>query len=173
MTANNFISNKEHKLLLAIAFAAFIFSIAGLITYSIKAGMKRSEYFRQQEENRAQNKPSFSGPYCSPDRHPQLLFSIILLVGTTFFSLCITKRYLLSFIFTIASLTKFIYWFADSRRQLFDDVSEFVKGVDRIFYNAGAFDLAVLFLVSIIFFWQISILFRILIKTLQGKSELP
>jgi hypothetical protein len=173
MTANNSISTKEHKLLLSITFAAFIFSFAGSISYSIKADLKRSEYFRQQEENRAQNKLSFSGPYCSPDRHPKLLSSIILLVGATFFSLCVTKRYLLSFLFTIASLTRFTYWFVDTKRQFSDDISGFVKGIDRFFYNAGAFDLAVLLLISIIFFWQISILLRMLIKTLQRKPELP
>ena len=173
MNVNRFVSNKEHKLLLAIAFAAFIFSIAGSIAYSIKADIKRAEYYKEQEEDKDQNKIVFSGPYCFPDRHPQLLLTIVLLVGTTFFSLCFAKIYLLSFLLTIASLTKFIYWFIDSRRQLFDDVSEFVKGVDRVFYNAGSFDVIVFILVSILFFWQISILLRMLIKTSLRKTDLP
>jgi len=170
---HSLISNNERRLLLAVAFAAFIFSIAGSIVYSVKADIKRSEYFKEQEENKVQGKPVFSGPYCTPDRHPQLLSSIILLVGATFFSLLFAKRYLLSFLLTIAALTKFVYWFIDTKKQMSDDIADFFKGIDRIFYNAGGFDVAVLVLLSILFFWQISILLRMLIKTLQRKTGLP
>jgi len=173
MKANNYISKTEHKLLLIVTLLAFIVSIAGSVAYTIKDENERQAFYREQEENKAQNNIVFAGPYCFPDRHPQVLFSIILLVGATFFSLLFTKRYLLSFLFTIASLTRFFYWFVDTRRQMFDEVSDFVKGADRFFYKAGLFDLAVLFLVSILLFWQISILLRMLMKTLQRKTELP
>ncbi len=173
MKANRFTSNKEHKLLLAVALAAFIFSIAGFLSYTIKADNERSEYYRIQEENKANNKISFSGPYCYPDKHPQLLFSILLLVGSTFLSLCVTKRYLLSSLFTVSSFTTFVYWFFDTRKKLSYAEADFVKGIDRIFYNAGDFDLTVLLLVSIILFWQISILLRMLIKTSQKENVLP
>jgi len=173
MKSIRYASNKEHKLLLAVALAAFIFSIAGFLSYTIKADNERSEYYRIQEENKANNKISFSGPYCYPDKHPQLLFSIILLVGSTFFSLYFTKRYLLSSLFTAASFTTFIYWFTDTRKALAYAESDLVKGIDRIFYNAGDFDLAVLLLVSILLFWQISILLRMLIKKSQKENVLP
>jgi hypothetical protein len=173
MNANRLISNKERKLLLIIAFAAFIFSIAGSVIYSVKADIKRSEYYSEQEENKAQNKPIFSGPYCFPDKHPQLLRSIVLLAGVTFFSLCFAKRYLLSSLITTASLSVFVYWFIDTRKLLSDNESPVVKGLDRIFYRAGDIDLIVFLLVSILLFWQISILLRMLIKTLQRKTELP
>ncbi|HEX8288824.1 MAG TPA: hypothetical protein VF556_12555 [Pyrinomonadaceae bacterium] len=173
MKANKYISKREHKLILLVAFASFIFSIAGSITYNIKADFARLEYYREQEENKAQNKPVFAGPYCFPDQHPEFLFSIILLVGLIFSSLCVTKRYLLSSIFTIASIAMFIFWFIDTRKELVYDELGIVKGVDRIFYKAGDFDLAVFFLVSILLFWQISILLRMLIKVLRKESVLP
>jgi hypothetical protein len=67
----------------------------------------------------------------------------------------------------------FVYWFFETRKSLsYDDIA-IVEGLDRIFYNASDIDLAVFFLVSILLFWQISILLRMLIKTLQGKTELP
>ncbi len=158
---------------MSIAFIAFIFSIAGFIAYNNKDSNEREAYYRIQDEKKAKNEPVFSGPYCFPDRHPQLLRSIVLFVGATFFSLCFAKRYLLSFLFTIASLTSFIYWFVDTRKELVYDELGVIKGVNRIFYKAGDFDLTVFFLVSILFFWQISILLRMLIKTLQRKNELP
>lgn len=173
MRDTEFISKRERRLILLIAFAAFIFSIVGFISYTVKEDIKRTEYFREQEENRRQNKPSFAGPYCFPDRHPELLASIIWLVGATFFALCVARKYFLPFLLTIASLSRFLSWLVSSRNQLYDDISDFVKGVDRFFYNAGNFDLAVLLFLSILFFWQISILLRILIKNLQRKTALP
>lgn len=173
MKVSEYISKRERKLILIVAFAAFIFSIVGSIVYSVKADIKRTEYFREQEENRKQGKLSFSGPYCTPDRHPQFLSTIILVVGAMFFSICLTKKYILSFLLTITALSRFLSWLIYSRKQLFDDVSDFVHGIDRVFYNAGTFDLTVLLILSILFFWQISILLRMLIKTLQRKTELP
>ena len=170
MKANKYISKKEHKLLLAIAFAAFIFSIAGSIAYSIKADIKRAQYYKEQEENKAQNKPVFSGPYCFPDKHPQFLFSIILLLGLTFSSLFISKRYLLSSLITIVTFSMFVDWFIDTKKLVSDNESPIVKGLERIFYNAGNIDLIVFLLVSILLFWQFSILLRMLIKTLQRKT---
>lgn len=173
MTANRLTSNKEYRVILAIAFAAFIFSIAGSIAYAIKADVKRSEFYKEQEANEAQHGYSFSGPYCTPDRHPQLLVSIVLLVGATFFSLCIAKKYVLSTLLTTASLTRFIHWFVETRDLFNAGVLDSVRGIDRIFYNSGFFDITVLFLISGLLFWQISILLRMLIKNTHRKIELP
>ena len=173
MNLKRFISDKEHKLLLAVACAALIFSISGYIAYTVKAEYDRSEYFRIQEENWLQNKPVFSGPYCHPDKHPGFLISIVLLLGATFFSLCFAKWYLLSTLLTIASFSRFVYWFFDTRKELIYDELGILTGINRIFYRAGDFDLAALFLLSILLFWQISILMRILIKSSPGKNVLP
>ena len=169
------ISKKEHKLLLAIAFAAFAFSIFSFVSYNVEAEIKRSEYFRQQEENRIQNKPVFSGPYCYPDRHPQFLFSIVLLIGVTFLSFCFAKLYLFSFFFTIASISRFIYQFFETGNEFLYDQLGILSGINRIFHYAGEFDpnIAVIFLLLILLFWQISILLRMLIKTSQRKNVLP
>lgn len=172
MKSEPFITNKEHKLLLAAALTAFVFSIAGYIAYSIKADNERSEYFKRQEENKAQNKPVFAGPYCFPDKHPKFLFSIILLAGSIFLSLCFAKKYLFSFSFTAAAMTRYYFWFIDTQ-ELFDTKLNAPEHINRFFYNAGGFDFAAFLLVSILLFWQISILFRILIKSLQRKFELP
>ncbi len=177
MKANNFISKKEHKLLLIVAFTALILSIVGSIAYSTKAENKRAAYSKEQDEKIARNEPVFSGAYCSPDKHPQFLFSIILLSALTFSCLWVAKRfllcYLLSFLLTIASLSRFVYWYFDTQ-ELFSSIGkDSVKGFDGFLYNAGDNDLVVLLLVSILLFWQIFILLRMLIKTLQRKTELP
>ena len=173
MKANDYISNKERKLLLTVAFTALIFSIAGSVTYNIKDYYERNAYYELQAEKISKNEPTFSGAYCFPDKHPQFLFSIILLLCLTFSSLCIAKRYLLSCLMTIASFSMFVYWFNDTQKALFYNKTAIVKGLDRFFYKAGEFDAAVCFLLSILLFWQISILFRMLIKTLQKERTLP
>ena len=174
MKAKYLISNKEHRLFLAVAFAAFIFSISGYISYTVKADFERSEYFRIQEEKMARNELVFSGPYCHPDRHPQFLFSIVLLSGAVFLSLCFAKLYLFSFFFTIVSISRFIYRFFETGNEFFYDQLGILSGINRIFHYAGEFDLniVVLFLLSILLFWQFSILLRILVKTFQKNKKL-
>ena len=175
MKAKSVISITEHRILIFIAFAAFAFSIFSFVSYNTEAEIKRSEYFRQQEENRIQNKPVFSGPYCYPDRHPQFLFTIILLVGLTFLSICLAKTYLFSFFFKVVSISRFIYQFFETRNDFDYDQLRILSGVNQIFHYAGKFDpnLAVNFLLLILLFWQISILLRMLIKTSQRKNVLP
>jgi hypothetical protein len=175
MKAKSESSDTEKKILILIAFAAFAFSIFSFVSYNIEAEIERTEYFRQQEENRIQNKIVFSGPYCYPDRHPQFLFTIILLVGLTFLSICLAKLYLFSFFFTIASISRFIYQFFETRDDFNYDQLGIFSGVNRIFYYADKFDpnLAVNFLLLVLLFWQISILLRMLIKTSQRKNVLP
>jgi Zn-dependent protease with chaperone function len=173
MKANNYISKIEHKLLLIVALAALIFSIAGSAAYAKKDSDERDEYDRIQAENIVNNEPVFSGAYCHPDKHPQFLFSIILLLGLTFCSLCFAKKYLLSSSLTFASVLMFVYWFINTQKLLSDNESPTIKGLDRLFYKAGDFDIVVCSLVSILLFWQISILLRMLVKTLQTKNELP
>ena len=54
-----------------------------------------------------------------------------------------------------------------------EEFSPKVDFLDQIYFEANSFDYLAAVLISILLFWQISILLRILIKTLQGKSELP
>lgn len=173
MKANNYISKTEHKLLLVVAFAALIFSIVGSAAYAKKDFDERQEYYRIQAEKIARNEPTFSGAYCFPDKHPQFLFKIILILGLTFSSLCLVKSYLPSFLLTIVSFSMYVYWFFDTKRLLASNEWTNVQGLERIFYRAGNFDFAVFSLVSILLFWQISILLRMLIKTLQKERALP
>ncbi|MDQ3321892.1 MAG: hypothetical protein M3525_05585 [Acidobacteriota bacterium] len=119
MKANNYISKTEHKLLLLVALAALFFSIAGSAAYTKKDFDERQEYYRIQAERTVRNEPVFSGAYCHPDKHPQFLFSIILLLGLTFCSLCFAKKFLLSFLLTIASLSRFIYWYVRYEKNSF------------------------------------------------------
>ncbi len=93
MNVNRFVSNKEHKLLLAIAFAAFIFSIAGSIAYSIKADIKRAEYYKEQEEDKDQNKIVFSGPYFFQTDIRNFSLQLFYLLEQLFFR-CVLPKYI-------------------------------------------------------------------------------
>jgi len=118
MKADNYISKKERRLLLTVALAALLFSFAGSIAYGIRDYNERKTYYRIQEEKLARNEPTFSGAYCFPDKHPQFLFKIIIILGLTFSSLCLIKSYLPSFLLTVVSFSMYVYWFFDTKRLL-------------------------------------------------------
>ena len=143
MKANNYISKIERRLLLAVAFAALIFSVAGSAAYVKKDTDERNEYYRIQAEKIANNEPVFSGAYCFPDKYPQFLFSITLLLSLTFLSLCFARKYLLSSSLTIASLSMFGYWFINTQEILSNNETARVEGLERIFYKVGDNDIAV------------------------------
>lgn len=167
------ISKREHKLLISLALAVFVFSYAGYISYTVEADRKQADFYRQQEENRARGLPTFSGPYCYPDRHPLRLLIIVGLTLFTFVAVCVAKTYVFSFLLTIFALSRFVFWFTDTRRDIAYSNSDFFTGVDRFFYKAGIFDLLTLSLILALAFWQISIHLRILRKRVREKEMLP
>lgn len=173
MQVTDYISSNERKALLVVGFAMFIFATVGFIIYNITEHLERVEFYRQQDENRAQGKPSFSGPYCFPNKHPQKLLKIAAATGLTFFLLIFSKRFILSTVSTFIVLELFIAWYFSTQNEILYDESGNLQGIDRIFLEAGNFDLLVFSLSIILLFWQFSILLRVLIKSAQRKNVLP
>lgn len=170
---SDFITHKERKALLIVGLATFIFSIAGFVSYNVKEDLKRAEYYRQQDENQAQGKPVFAGPYCFPDKHPHLLLKITGAASLTFLLLIFSKRYFLSTLSTFGLFGLFIAWYLATQNELrYVDWGIF-QSIDRFFFKAGDFDLTVFILSIILLFWQFSILLRGLFKNSQIKNSLP
>jgi len=48
-----------------------------------------------------------------------------------------------------------------------------VDFLEQVYQTSDSFDYLAAFFIAILLFWQISILLRMLIKTLHGKNELP
>lgn len=173
MKSITYVSQKERRLILMISSLVLFLSIASFLCYNVKAEYERSEYYRLQELDRAQGKPTFAGAYCFPDRHPQFLLQIVFVSGITVFLVCISIRYLLSFLSTSILFALFINWFTKTPKEISYDYVENFRGLNKVFYNANIFDIAVFFLVLILLFWQFSVLLRILIKTPQRNLNLP
>lgn len=169
----NYISGKERRLFLAIASLILFFSIVSLVYYNVKADYERSEYFRLQEESIANGGISFAGPYCFPDPHPKFLLLIVTASGITLLLAYVSRGYFLNFLSASGLFALFINWFIKTSRIIAYDSEVDFEGLDKLFYKANAFDFVVFLLVLILFFWQFSILLRILIKTSQRKFELP
>ncbi|MBA4121053.1 MAG: hypothetical protein H0X72_01135 [Acidobacteria bacterium] len=169
MKANNLISKNEHKLLLIVSFIAFLF-VLSIFTLQVIKDYNYSVSEKQQEiKNQVSGKPSprFSssaGGHTIPGLHFLTLF--------IFLALLKTKKFLLSSLLTVFYVFCIIYglWLNISQ---FDEHITKVSFVEQLSLVANTFDYLGFFLASVLLFWQISILLRMLIKTLQRKIELP
>ncbi|MBA3334382.1 MAG: hypothetical protein H0T08_02105 [Acidobacteria bacterium] len=159
MKANNYISKTEHKLLLTVAFTAFIFVLT-IITLQVVVS-----YNYSVSNNR------FSG---TNDTIKIPLFHFLTLF--IFIALLKTKRFLLPLFLTVFYAFVFIYGLSvryNAGRVGGEEFSPKVAFLDQVYRGADNFDYIAAVFISILLFWQISILLRMLIKTLQRKTELP
>ena len=156
MKANDYISKRERKLLLIFAFATFVFVLSVFIYDAIRI-------------DNLSNSP-FSGSVVRtlPGLHFLTLFIFIALLKT--------KRFILSSFLTSFYAVVFIYGLSISyygRLLGGEEFSPKVGFYQRLYRQANSFDYLAAFFISILLFWQISILLRMLIKTLQKEQTLP
>ncbi len=171
MKASNFISKKEHRLLLIIAFTVFLF-VFSIFTLQV---VKDYNYSVSEDQRQLKfqadgaSSPRFSSDnYVLPGLHFLTLFIFIALLKT--------KRFLLSSSLTVFYAIVFIYVLSaryNGSRLGGEEFSPKVHFLDQIYRAADSFDYLAALFISILLFWQISILLRMLIKTLQRKTELP
>ncbi len=106
-------------------------------------------------------------------------YRVPLLHCLTFFifvALLKTKRFILPSFLTIFYAVVFIYGLSaryDGSRLGGEEFSPKVDFLDKVYRAATDFDYLAALFISILLFWQISILLRMLIKTSQRKTELP
>lgn len=162
-----------HRIMLTVSFLAVVSSASGMFYYSLREEKKREAYFQEMEENRAQGLPTFSGPYCHPDPHPQKLRRIVLVTTLTFFLLIFLRNPAWSIPTALLAAGFFPYWYLQTQRDL--ALAEAYQPVlfDPYFLNASIFDLlggaASLGLVIIQIVWVI----RRGRHGLTGRNTLP
>ncbi len=156
-----------------VAFVAFIF-VASAFCYGIIEDYNYFVYDQQQRLESLANynqEGGFSGSG-STVAIPLLHFLTLFI----FIALLKTKKFLLSSFLTIFYAVVFIYGLSASYNasQLGgEEFSPKVAFLDQVYRGADNFDYFAAVFISILLFWQISILLRMLIKTLQRKNELP
>ena len=161
MQANKYISKREHKLLLLVTFLSFSF------VFTVFA----CQVFQTYYDFIVNISPQFSGgagAFRVPGLHLLTLFIFIALLKT--------KRFLLPSFLTVLYTFVFIYGLSVRYKagQLGgEEFSPKVAFLDQVFRAANSFDYLAAFFISILLFWQISILLRMLIKTLQKETALP
>lgn len=172
MTANNYISKNEHRLLLIVAFSAFAFVVSTFTFHFVKS---YNDYIIEQHKelkSRADNEPymSFSGGnsiHQIPGHHFLILF--------VFLSLLKTKRFLLPAILTVFYTSVFIYGLFVRASYIGFDSPNYLQSslIEQFYFVANPFDFFAFIIISILLFWHISILLRMLIITSQRKNVLP
>ncbi len=162
MKANNYISKREHNLLTTFAFTVFVCLILFISLSLIEEVISQPN---------AMPKVKLSG-----DNGLMIFPPFHLITFFIFLAILKTKRFLLSFLLTIFYAFIFIYGLSARFKGGQLGGEEFSPKVDlhlEIYYAANGYDYFAAFFISILLFWQISILLRMLIKTSQKESVLP
>ena len=171
MKANNYISHKEHKLLLIFAFTSFAFVLSIITWQSVKDYNYSVSKYQQKLKTKANDE---IGTGIAVDGIETRLPLIHLLTALIFIALLKTKRFLLPLLLTVFYGLIFIYGLSlGYEDSILASPNINISSVEKIYLIADFFDYLAFFFVSILLFWQISILLRMLIKTLQRKTELP
>ena len=175
MKATNYISKKEHKLLLIVAFAAMTFILSSF-TLEMIGNYNYSVVEEQQKlEKLANGYPTGSFPIYN-DYSP--IAGLHLLTVFIFAALIKPKRYLLPFFLTVFYADSLIYSLSyrfNTKPLGGEGFSPHVNVsfFKKIYLEANNFDYFAAFFILILLIWQISILFRIFNKTRQNKTVFP
>lgn len=173
MKANKYISKKEHILLILFAFVFFAF-VSSILILDVIRSYNYSVFEEQQNfKILANGEPiiRFSG-----NSGPDLLmpgFHILSLV--VFVVVFKSKRFLLSLFLTLFYAATFIYGLAaryDGSLLGGEEFSPKVGFFEKLYRESNAFDYLAAFFISILLFWQISIVFRIFRRFVQRKNQL-
>lgn len=166
MKPNKYVSKREHKLLLTVAFTSFVFVLIIFSLQQIKDYNDAVSKEQSELERISNNKPVISFAACGAIdyRIPLLHF----FTRFIFIALLKTKRYLLPLFLTVFYAVVFVYGLSmryDGARLGGEEFSPKVEFLDKVYRAATDYDYLAAFFISILLFWQISILLRMLIKT--------
>lgn len=160
-------------ILIILAFLALGLSVGSFVEYKGRDGAERAAYFQGQERARARGEITFSGPYCTPDRHPTRLLSITILIALALGFLIFFENPLWSMLLSIGALLNFPLWFWWTREAIGLAETTPVAGLELYLYRAGGFDVAVGVLVSTIVCIQFVILLLSLRRSRFLSAKLP
>ena len=165
---------REKRILSIIAFAGFLFVFT---TFSFEH-IADYNYAVSKEQNKLEslsnNQQVLSFSACGGVDYRIAPFHFFTLF--IFLSILKSRKFLLSSFLTLFYAVIFIYGLSakfKGARLGGEKFSPHVDFLDQVFRAAGISDYIIAFFISGLLFWQISILLRMLIKTLQRKTELP
>lgn len=173
MKANKYISKKEHILLILFAFMFFTLVSSVLILDII-----HSYNHSVLEEQRTLKSVTKGEPIIrfSGNRAPDLLIPGIHILSLFVFLIVFkSSRFLASLFLTLFYAAFFIYGLAaryDGSLLRGVEISPQVSFAEKLYRGSYPFDYLAAFFISILLLWQVSIVFRIFRKFVQGKNRL-
>jgi hypothetical protein len=173
MKANKYISKKEHILLILVALLFFTFVSSVLILDII-----HSYNHSVLEEQRTLKGLTNGEPIIrfSGNRAPDLLMPGIHILSLVLFVVVFkSSRFFASLFLTLFYAAFFIYGLAaryDGSLLGGVEFSPQVSFAEKLYREFYPFDYLAAFFISILFLWQVSIVFRIFRKFVQGKNQL-
>jgi hypothetical protein len=161
----DFTFSKENKGLLGVAFLTSSISFF-ISVYLIADSITQAVLKYSQKSN-----VNISGGHIY-NPLPEILF--YLFTFSIFFALWKIKNYIISIFFTFIPFSIFTYEFYIAFQYV--ELNEFFSGIalmNGFQFIMAIFHLLLLFLLTILLFWQSLILLRMLIKNTQRKNVLP
>ena len=165
-------------MLLIFAFIVFALAFSNLTSRIIESynnSVSEAQEELKEKANYIRNSEVSFGIYSLYGTDPRPFYNLLinLLSLFTFLALCKTKKFILPSFFTALSFLIFLTWFISFNRTINNNETQPPNTLERLLILGAIFDYVVFFSVSILLFWQISILLRMLVKTLQKDEALP
>lgn len=168
MKGNKYISRKEHKLLLIVAFVTFILALSSFVSFSIDIYNNQVQITQSELKEKA-NKTYIEWGFIHFDScknsDNRSLFRTLLVFLTFFGFLALLKpdKFLLTTIIAFLSFSIVIYWIIRTDEAI--KMGELcVQEMPHLMKIATYYDYSTFLSISTLLFWQISILLRMLNK---------
>jgi hypothetical protein len=171
MKTKDYLSQTERRFLITFALITAVFAFVNFGSFTAERFNQTVEEEQAELRDKANDDYIYFCALSAPDYRPFYRFSFVFFTLFIFLILW-ARKYFISTFFTLLHFLIIIFWIIETNKLIGND-KHYMPGIPRWLKIAGFADYFLFLSVSILLFWQFSILFRILIKRLQRKSELP
>jgi hypothetical protein len=177
MYSTNFISVKEHKLLLATVLFSLSLIFSSVFSLAIKSYNLHIADVEQQQRWSAEGEEVSDFIACNfGQTYPEVWSRFFSFAFLPLCFLLVRRRksiyLLISFILLLLAFSQFWLWFAKTERFAFYRELQIMNWTDKFLYQSNSFDLLLFYLIPILLIWHILILVRIFLRLVINQTDL-
>jgi hypothetical protein len=177
MYSINFISAKEHKLLLAVVLFSFSLIFSSVCSLTIKSYNLHIADVEHQRRYSAEGEDVSDFTVCNfGQTYPEVWSRFFSFAFLPLCFLLVRRRkpiyLLISFILLLLPFSQFWLSFAKTERFTFYRDIQTINWTDKFLYQSNSFDLLLFYLIPILLIWHIWILARISLRLLINQTDL-
>ena len=177
MRSINFISIREHKLLLATILFSLSLIFASVCVLTIKTYNLQVAKAQSQQRWIAEGEGASDFTVCNfGQTYPEVWSRFLSFAFLPLCFLLVRKRksiyLLISLILLLLPFFHFWLWFAKTERLIFYRELQIENWTDRFLYQSNSFDLLLFYLIPIVLIWHIVIISRLSLNRLINQTHL-